>query len=170
MTMPYTIERNLRPGIPQDPRFVGAAVKERREAEGYQWEREEGVAAAEVSAEVTSPVTFVPHDLPIATVGVGIPSSILQDIEASGSIGDSSPESFIDIPSGTVSPTLSISTVSDPAPTELGEGIECGEQQAATCHDTLCFEDGRDHSLMLQSQRDDLGSPSQTALRILRPC
>jgi hypothetical protein len=42
----------------------------------------------------------------------------------------------------TSSPTLSISTISDFAPTELGEDIEHDEEEAAARHNTLYFEDG----------------------------
>jgi len=46
------------------------------------------------------------------------------------------PQNF---PAGTISsPTLSISTVSDLTPTELGEGVE----QTTARHDTFYFEDG----------------------------
>ena len=115
-----------------------------RETEEHQGGREEDILATEVSAEVKTPVTFVPQDLPAATIGSKIPSSILQDIESSSvfSDGGSSLETFINIPSGTISPTLSISTVSDLTPTELGEGVGHGENQKATRHDTLYFEDG----------------------------
>ena len=102
------------------------------------------MVAAGISAEVKTPVAFAPQDLPEITLGIEIPPSILQDIESSTvlSDGNSSLDTFIDIPSGAVSPTLSISTVSDLTPTELGEEIEPGEKQATTHHDTFYFEDG----------------------------
>ena len=40
------------------------------------------------------------------------------------------------------SPTLSISTISDLAPTELGEETDPSEEQTTTRHDTFYFEDG----------------------------
>ena len=103
-----------------------------------------GEGIVDISAEVKTPVAFVPQDLPDATVGIEIPSSTLQDFEPSSTFcdGDSSLKTFFDIPSGAVSPTLTISTVSDLTPTELGEEIEPGEKQATTHHDTLYFEDG----------------------------
>ena len=54
------------------------------------------------------------------------------------------PETFVDISSTAVSsPTLSISTVSDLTPTELGEDIEDGDgERVTTPHDTFYFEDG----------------------------
>lgn len=113
-----------------------------RETEGNQREREEGMAATDVSAEIKTPVAFVPPDLPAAAIGIEIPASILQDIESSSvfSEGDNPLETFIDVSSGTASPTLSISTVSDLTPAELGETGN-GSGQVA-CHDTFYFEDG----------------------------
>ena len=104
----------------------------------------EGIADADISAEIKTPIAFVPQDLPGATVGIEIPPSTLQDVEPSSTLcdGDSSLETFFDIPSGAVSPTLTISTVSDLTPTELGEEIEPGEKQTTTLHDALYFEDG----------------------------
>ena len=102
------------------------------------------MVAAGISAEVKTPVAFALQDLPEITLGIEIPPSILQDIESSTvlSDGNSTLDTFIDIPSGAVSPTLSISTVSDLTPTELGEEIEPGEKQTTTHHDTFYFEDG----------------------------
>ena len=99
---------------------------------------------AGVSVETKTPVAFVPQDLPIPTIPTEIPSTILQDIESSSifSDGGSSLETIINVPSGTASPTLSISTVSDLTSTEFGGEIERGEKQPATHHDTLYFEDG----------------------------
>ena len=99
---------------------------------------------ARVSAEVKTPVAFAPQDIPEITLGIEIPPFISPDIESSSVFtdGDSSPDTFIDIPSGAVSPTLSISTVSDLTPTELGEEIEPGEKQMTTHHDIFYFEDG----------------------------
>ena len=98
---------------------------------------EEDAMAAEVTAEITTPVAFVPQDLPTVETDAGIPSSILQDDVWSSS------KTFVNIPSTTVSsPTLSISTVSDLTPTELGEGVERDEEQATVRHDTFYFEDG----------------------------
>ena len=106
---------------------------------------EEETTAAGLPAEVETPVAFVPQDLPTATIDIKLPSSILQDIELPPVSHDikSSSESFIDFPAGTVSsPTLSISTVSDLTPTELGEEIEYSEEQTTTRHDKFYFEDG----------------------------
>ena len=115
-----------------------------REIEEHRGGIEEDPPATEISAEVKTPVAFVPQDLPVATIGIEIPSSILQDIEPSSvfSGGDPSLDTFISIPSGAISPTLSISTVSDLTPTELGEEIDYNEKQTAARHDTLYFEDG----------------------------
>ena len=105
---------------------------------------EEGAMAAEVPAEVETPVAFVPQYLP-ATIEVGIPPSILHgnvfppvehDVE-------SSPDPFTDDRIATISsPTLSISTVSDLTPTKLGEDIGGGGKQMPTRHETFYLEDG----------------------------
>jgi len=92
--------------------------------------------AAGVTAEIATPIAFVPQDLPILETNTGIPSSILR--------GDalSSSETFVNIPATAVSsPTLSISTVSDLTQTELGEEVECSEEQTVR-HDMFYFEGG----------------------------
>ena len=106
----------------------------------------------ELPAEAETPVAFATKDLPADTtdaIDIRLPSSILQDISFPSVLhGVESPsETFIDIPAGTISfPTLSISTISDLTPTELGEEIERkGEEeegQTTTHHDTFYFEDG----------------------------
>ena len=98
--------------------------------------------AADASVEVKTPVAFVPQELPTATVAIEIPS-ILREIGSASTLHgeDPSPETVADIPASSVSsPALSISTMSDLTPTELGE-IENGQGQAAG-HDTFYFEDG----------------------------
>ena len=106
---------------------------------------EEGAMAAEVPAEVETPVAFVPQYLP-ATIEVGIPPSILHgnvfppvehDVE-------SSPDPFTDNRIATISsPTLSISTVSDLTLTELGDDIGVGSSKwILTRHETFYLEDG----------------------------
>ena len=92
--------------------------------------------ATEAPAEIKTPVAFVPRDLPTAAVDTDISLSIPHDVEPSS-------DTFLNISSTALSsPTLSISTISDLTPTELGEEIEhCGEQMAAR-HETLYFEDG----------------------------
>ncbi|KAF9646044.1 hypothetical protein BDM02DRAFT_319686 [Thelephora ganbajun] len=114
------------------------------DTEGPQVEGQDAMAA-EVSAEVETPVAFAPQDLPAAMIGIDIPPSILQDIVSPSALHavESSPETFIDFPAATVSsPTFSISTVSDLTPTELGEEIEHSEELTPTCHDMFYFEDG----------------------------
>ena len=102
------------------------------------------MVTTEVSSEAKTPVAFVPQDLPPVTADIEIPSSILQDVESSSVFGggDSSLETFIDVPPGAVSPTLSISTVSDLSPAELGEEIERSKTQTVTRRDAPHFEDG----------------------------
>ena len=115
-----------------------------REIEKHQDSGGGDIIDANISAEVKTPVVFVPQALPDVTAGIEIPPSILQGIKSSSVFGDeySSLEMFIDIPSGPISPTLSISTVSDLAPTELCEETDGGEKQTTAYHDTLYFEDG----------------------------
>ena len=99
------------------------------------------MVTANASPEVTTPVAFVPQDLPNAAIGIEIPSSILQNIGSASALRDSSSEAIVDIAASSVSsPTLSISTVSDLTPTELGE-IENDHEQAPG-PDTFYFEDG----------------------------
>ena len=107
---------------------------------------DEETMAAELPAEAETPVAFATKDLP---ADIRLPSSILQDIKFPSVLHDveSSSETFVDIPAGTISsPTLSISTISDLTPTELGEEIEHKEEeeeeQTTTHHDTFYFEDG----------------------------
>ena len=132
---------------------------------------------ADVPAEVETPIAFVSQDLPATTINIHIPS-ILQAIEPPSvlhSVGSSS-ETFVDVPAGTTSsPTLSISTVSDLTPTELGEEIEHDDEQATARHATFYFEDGnveivcgstlfRVHSTIISfssSKLRDILSPSE---------
>ena len=73
--------------------------------------------AAEVPVEVETPIAFVPQDLSSAAIDIDTSSSILHNLESSS-------ETFVNIPATAVSsPTLTISTVSDLTPTELGEQI-----------------------------------------------
>ena len=96
------------------------------------------------SLQRLTPVALAPQDLPIVTINVDIPSSVLQGV-ASPTLDnvESSPETYIEVPSGTPSsPTFSI-TISDLTPTELDEdtGEESGRQMT-TRHETFHFEDG----------------------------
>ena len=101
---------------------------------------------AEIPAENENPVAFAPQDLPITT-NIGIPSSpILRATEPSSALhdGESSPDASTgDQTTAVSSPALSISTVSDLTPTELGEDIvkDSGEQ-IQTRHETFYLEDG----------------------------
>ena len=105
------------------------------EPEERRGEEEEDIMAAEIPAEVKTPVAFVPQDLP-ASIDIDIPSSILHNV-------GSSSETFVNIlPTAASSPTLTISTISDLTPTELGEEIEHAEEQTTTRHNTFYFEDG----------------------------
>ena len=105
-----------------------------------------GAAAAKVSVGTKTHVAFVPQDLPVATIDLDIPSSVLQDVTLHPIPDDVefSPETFVEVPTGTPSsPTLSISTVSDLTPTELDEDTgEGGRGRMTTRHDIFYFEDG----------------------------
>ena len=104
-------------------------------------ECEEEEAAAEISAEVETPVAFTPQDLP-ATLNITISSPILQGAERSSVLHDVelSPDAFInDRITAISSPALSISTISDLTPTEFDEDI--GER-IPTRHETFYLEDG----------------------------
>jgi hypothetical protein len=114
-----------------------------KETEEHQGGGEEDTVAADVSAEVKTPVAFVPQDLPTAAIGIEIPSSILQDIGSAFTTHDttSSSDTIIEIPASSVSsPAMSISTMSDLTPTELDD-IENGQEEA-TSQETFYFEDG----------------------------
>ena len=103
------------------------------------------LVAAEASAGVETPMAFAPQNLPAAAIEIEIPPSISQNIKSSAVFNglDALPEPFIGVTTGaTSSPTLSISTISDLTPTELGEDIEHASEQMATRHDTFYFEDG----------------------------
>ena len=106
---------------------------------------EEDAVAAEASAEIRTPVTFAPGHLPSLEIDTGIPSSELQGDGPPSVLPNvwSSSETFMNSPETAVtSPTLSISTVSDLTPTELGEETEHSGEQATTRHDLFYFEDG----------------------------
>ena len=131
--------------------------------------------AAEASAEVETPVAFPPQNLPTAAIEIRIPPSISQNIKTSVFNGlDSLPESFVNVTAGTASsPMLSIFTISDLTPTELGEDIEhSSEAQVPTRHETFYFEDGNveilcgDAVFRVHSAVVSFSSPklSQTAL------
>ena len=111
-------------------------VAENEEHKGK--EEEETVMAVEVPAEVKTPVAFVSQDLAIAAIDIDIPSSTLQGVKPPSILYamESSPEAF-DTPATAISsPTLSIFTVSDLTPTELGE------ERTTVRHETFYFEDG----------------------------
>jgi len=116
------------------------------EQRGVTETEEEGEAATGVSAEIGTPVAFVPRDIHTATIDIAIPSSIFQGIVPPSIAHDVEPsfDTFANTLADSVSsPALSISTVSDLTPTELGEDIgEGGGEQTVTRHETFYFEDG----------------------------
>ena len=140
----------------------------------------EGGTTAGAPAEVGTPVAFIPRDLQTAAINIDIPSSILQGIMPPPIVHDVEPPSDTSANTrvGSVSsPTLSISTVSDLTPTELGEDIgEGSDEQTITRHETFYFEDGnveivcegtvyRVHSTIISFSSPKLGEIiSQSAL------
>jgi len=123
----------------QEFREVHAAWLEQREGNQSEVETGGGEVAgdpmvAEVTAEIETPIAFIPRDLP--PVDTSTPSSILQ-----GGVW-SSTETFVNIQATAISPTLSISTVSDLTPTELGEETEHSVERVTNRHDPFYFEDG----------------------------
>ena len=108
-----------------------------KETEISDVEKEKDVMDADFAAEIETPIAFNPQDLPTMETDGGILPSIVQGDEWSSS------EAFANISDTAVtSPTLSISTVSDLTPTELGEEIERSDEQTPTRHETFYFEDG----------------------------
>ena len=101
--------------------------------------------AAEIPAEVETPIAFAPQDLP-TTVDIDIPSPILQGVESSSALHgvESSPNASTDDWTATVSsPTLSISTISDLTSTEFDEDIsEGGGGRISTRHEAFYLVDG----------------------------
>ena len=93
----------------------------------------------EAPAEIETPVAFIPRELPNATTDDDTPSSILHRVQLSS-------ETFANSPfTATSSPTMSISTMSDLTPTELGEDTQHGEGDSTTTpsrHHTFYFADG----------------------------
>ena len=96
--------------------------------------------------DVNTPVALAPQDLPAAHDDVDTTPSILRDVVSPSIMQDVEypPETFANISVAAVSsPTLSISTMSDLTPTELGEDIEDNmSERTLTCHGTFYFEDG----------------------------
>jgi hypothetical protein len=95
--------------------------------------------------EVETPVASATQDLPATNIDVDTPSSALQELEPLSLFQDVEfcPDTVTDIRASTVSsPTLSISTVSDLTPTELGEIEEDDGKHVSIFHETFYLEDG----------------------------
>jgi len=109
------------------------------------WGQEEkGMIATRVPTDIGTPIAFAPNNLP-TIVGLDIPSSILQSIVSLPSLQDAEcfSETSANTPTtATYSPTLSISTISDLSPTELGEETGHTGEQTTTRHETFYLEDG----------------------------
>ena len=107
-------------------------------------EEGESMVAAESPPEVGTPLASVPKNLSAATIDIDIPSFTLRSTVLPPILQDvvSPSETFVNIPAtAPSSPSLSISTVSDLTPTELGE-IEHSEEQTTIHHKTFYLEDG----------------------------
>lgn len=120
----------------------GGEAGEVREPGGQE---EKDIIATQVPTDIGSPTAFLPKNLSTAIVGVNIPSSILRsivpppilpDVECFSDTGANTPTT------ATHSPTLSISTVSDLTPTELGEEIDRSGEQTTIHHESFYLEDG----------------------------
>ena len=102
-------------------------------------------AAAGIPTGVETPIAFTPQDIS-TTIDIGIPTFTLQGIEIPPILRDvvTSPGPFVEDRTATVpSPTLSISSISDLTPTELGEDTEDSSgERMTTHHETFYFEDG----------------------------
>jgi hypothetical protein len=125
----------------QEFREIHAAWLQRRNEE-----EQRSVTAAEVPMEeVETPVASATQDLPATNIDVDTPSSALQELEPLSLFQDVEfcPDTVTDIRASTVSsPTLSISTVSDLTPTELGEIEEDDGEHVSIRHETFYLEDG----------------------------
>ena len=109
-------------------------------------EEQRNQAVVEVPVEeVETPVAPPAQDLPPTYIGVDSPSFALQELESLSlfqGVGFH-PDTVTDIRTSTVSsPTLSISTVSDLTPTELGEIEEDDDKRIPTRHEMFYLEDG----------------------------
>ena len=124
----------------QELREVHARWLQRKEEEEHG-----STTTTQTPAEVETPLTFAPNDLP-TTIDAGIPSSTLQDTAPLSATHDATPSSdeFANRRIASVSsPTLSVSSVSDLTPTELGDGIgEGDDERVLTRHGTFYLEDG----------------------------
>ena len=109
-------------------------------------EEEQGSAtsAENLPAEVETPISSAPRDLP--SIDIGVPHPVLQDIEYLSVLYDVgfSSSAFTDDRTTTIpSPTLSVSTVSDLTPTELGDDFgEDNGERIPFRHETFYIEDG----------------------------
>ena len=123
----------------EEEQRAAAAVQE---PEG---EVSDGTVAAEVTAEVETPVAPAPQDLPIA-MDTGFIPSIFHGIDYPSALLHSEPPpraSTNNQNTAPSSPTLSISTVSDLTTTELDDVTEEGDvERIPTRHQTFYLEDG----------------------------
>ena len=140
----------------QELRKIHATWLRRKEEE-----QNNGTTTRVPTREVETPVAFVPQDLPGTYTGTPV-AFVPQDLTSTHDVDVDAPsftlraiepllisrdmehpsEDFLNIPPTAVSsPTLSISTVSDLAPSELSENIE-EDGDVVTHHEAFYFEDG----------------------------
>ena len=119
---------------------VHAAWLQREEKE----EQEDPTTTEVATGEVNTPVAFVPQDLPTDQTSTPNPSAPRPESLSTLRGMDFASDMLTDFRVPTVSsPTLSVSTISDLTPTELGEDIEeSNGEQAPTRHEDFYFEDG----------------------------
>ena len=115
------------------------------EIQGPGGEGDVGTVAGDVPAEVETPIAPASQDLP-AIIDIGIPSSLLRNIEYPSVLRDAEHSSAASTSiqfTATSSPTLSISTISDLTPTELDDGIGDGDgERTPTPHESFYLGDG----------------------------
>ena len=122
----------------EERQWAAAAVR------GPEGEGDGGTVAAEVPADVETPIAFAPQDLPSITIN--IPPSVLHGIESPSvfrNVELPSDASTNDRTTTASSPTLSISTMSDLTPTEFDDDTGGGDgERITTRHETFYLDDG----------------------------
>ena len=111
---------------------------------GEEEEQEDPTTVEVTAGEVNTPVAFVPQDLPTDQISTVNPSTLWPESLSMLRGMDFASEVLADVRVSTVSsPTMSVSTVSDLTPTELGEDIEeSNGEWTPTRHEDFYFEDG----------------------------
>ena len=141
----------------------------------------------EVAPEAKTPVASTPRGLPAAISAEILCPTSQPDVESPSALenANSSANPFASTSTRSISPTLSISTVSDLTSTEFDEKSEPDERPKATPHNTFYFEDGdveilcgdtvfRVHSSVVSFSspklRDLLSQPTRLDVTTQRKC